>query len=78
MYLSEMFFAHGVMKISMACQKNFVSGNNNSLMLTLILFLDKFPCREDLIYSGWCGMFGRRDLRIVGIGINSLWETRSF
>ena len=77
MHSVETFLAHSVIKISMAGQKNFVSGNNDSFMLTLILFLDKFSCREDLTYSGWCRMVGGKDLRIVGIGLNNLWETNN-
>jgi len=74
---SETLPAHGVMKISMAGQKNFVSENDDSLMLTLIICWDKFSCWEDLTYSWVDLIVGGKDLKIVGIGLNNLWKTNN-
>ena len=71
---SETLLAHGVMKISMAGQKNFVSENDDSLMLTLIICWDKFSCREYLIYLGQDLIIGGKDLKIGGIGLNNWWK----
>jgi hypothetical protein len=63
MDFSGTLLAHGVMKIPMAGQKNFVSENDDSLMLTLIICWGKFSCREYLIYSGWDLIVGGKDLK---------------
>jgi len=78
MDFSGTFRAHVVMKISMAGQKNFVSENDDSLMLTLIICWGKFSCREYLIYLGQDLIVGGKDLKIGGIGLNNLWKRNIF